>query len=253
MNKPDGRAAIVTGGGRGIGRAIVERLQADGMRVLACGRGERPADLDDAVIWTTGDVSDPADAVRIVQEANASLGPVSVLVNNAGVQIEKTVPETTDADWDLVVGTNCRGVFNMCRAFLPQAPHAGGSIVNIGSISGSFADPSMAVYNASKAFVHGLTRSIAVDHGPKIRCNAVQPGWIMTQMAEAGFALARDPAKAKADALARHPAARFGAPEDVAAAVSWLVSDQAAFVTGQCFTIDGGLTAASPLRPGLAS
>ena len=252
MSKPDGKAAIVTGGGRGIGRAIVERLRADGLRVVTCGRGERPADLDAAIFWMRADVSDPSDAARLLQEADARFGPVSVLVNNAGVQIEKTIVETTDADWELIVGANCRGVFNMCRAFIPQAPEAGGCIVNIGSISGDVADPSMALYNASKAFVHGLTRSIAVDHGPRIRCNAVQPGWIMTQMAEAGFALARDPGKAKADALARHPAGRLGTPEDVASAVSWLISDQAAFVTGQCFTIDGGLTAASPLRPGLA-
>ena len=126
---------------------------------------------------------------------------------------------------------------------------AGGVIVNIGSISGIVSDPGMALYNASKAFIHSLTRSIAVDHGPHVRCNAVSPGWIMTAMADDAFALARQPAAAKADALARHPAGRFGQPEDVAAVVAWLASDEAAFVTGQCLVVDGGLTAASPLRP----
>ena len=246
-----GRTAVVTGGGRGIGRAIVDRLAADGARVLTCGRGPRPDDLDTSVRWVQADVADPVAAARIVGTARAELGPVSILVNNAGVQVEKTVADSTDDDWTQVVGTNCRGVFNLCRAFLAQGPETTGSIVNIGSISGDVADPSMALYNASKAFVHGLTRSIAVDHGPRIRCNALRPGWIMTGMAEAGFALARDPARARTDALARHPVRRFGTPEDIADAVAWLVSDQASFVTGQCFTIDGGLTAASPLQPGL--
>lgn len=242
--------AIVTGGGRGIGRAVVERLKAEGYRILTCGRGQRPADLAEDIVWVRADVSRTGDAGRIVAEASA-LGTVSVLVNNAGIQIEKTVVDTTDDDWSDLVGINCKGVFNMCRAVLPLMGETGGSIVSLGSISGNVSDPSMAIYNASKAFVHGLTRSIAVDHGPKVRCNAVSPGWIMTEMAESGFALASDPERAKADALARHAAGRFGRPEDIANAIAWLVSDQAGFVTGQCITIDGGLTVASPLQPGL--
>ena len=247
---PD-KTAIVTGGSRGIGRAIVERLSADGMKVLTCGRGQRPDDLPEAVAWVRADVSVPQDASRVVIETGQQFGPAVVLVNNAGVQVEKTVADSTDEDWDLVVGVNCRGVFNMCRAVLPEMERHGGSIVNIGSISGVVSDPAMALYNASKAFVHGLTRSIAIDHGPKVRCNAIRPGWIMTEMAEDAFALADDPAAAKSDALARHAAGRFGEPADIANAVAWLASDDAAYITGQCFTVDGGLTAASPLQPGL--
>jgi NAD(P)-dependent dehydrogenase (short-subunit alcohol dehydrogenase family) len=128
----------------------------------------------------------------------------------------------------------------------------GGAIINIGSISGLQADPGMALYNASKAFVHGLTRSIAVDHGADaIRCNAISPGWILTAMADAAFAQAGDPQKAEGDALARHPLGRFGTPEDIAAAALWLASEESAFVTGQCFVVDGGLTAATPVRPDL--
>ena len=248
MNKP---TAIVTGGSRGIGRAIVDRLQADGYAVWTCGRGDRPDDLHDSIQWKTVDVSVPDQAEALVNAAIQQAGRLDLLVNNAGVQVEKTVPQSTDEDWDLVVGVNCRGVFNLCRSALPAMQTQGGAIVNIGSISGNVSDPSMALYNASKAFVHGLTRSIAVDHGPKVRCNAISPGWIMTAMADEAFALATDPQSAKQDALARHPAGRFGKPEDIADAVAWLGSDQAAFMTGQCVTIDGGLTTASPLQPGL--
>jgi meso-butanediol dehydrogenase/(S,S)-butanediol dehydrogenase/diacetyl reductase len=252
MSALAGKVAIVTGGGRGIGRAIVDRLVTEGAYVLTCGRSERPEDLAAGVVWSQGDVSDPAHAKQIVAEAQKAFGPVSILVNNAGVQIEKTLADSTDDDWEFVVGINCRGVFNMCRAFLLAVPETGGSIINLGSIAGEVADPSLALYGASKAFVHGLTRSIAVDYGPKVRCNAVRPGWIMTPMTEVCFDLAQDPSKAKADALVRHAAGRFGVPDDIADAVAWLASNQASFITGQCITIDGGVTAASPLQPGLS-
>lgn len=161
-----------------------------------------------------------------------------------------TEAESADPNWDLIVGTNARDAFNCSRQFIPRMAR-GGSIVNVGSISGIAADPSMALYNASKAFVHGLTRSIAVDHGPAVRCNAICPGWIGTDMLEASFGQARDTNAARRDALSRHPARRFGRPEDVAAMAVWLASDEAGFVAGQLFTVDGGLAAASPIRPGL--
>jgi 2-keto-3-deoxy-L-fuconate dehydrogenase len=250
MQQLQGKTALITGGRQGIGRAIVERFKADGARVMTCGRGERPADLPDAILWQTADVAERGDVDALTDRVVSEFGELHILVNNAGVQIEKTVVETTDADWELLMGVNAKGVFLVCRDLIPVMAE-GGSIINIGSISATTADPGLALYNASKAFVQGLTRSIAVDHGPAIRCNAIAPGWIMTDMADAAFALARDPRAAKRDALARHPAGRFGKAEDIAGLAAWLASDEASFASGQCYTLDGGMTAASPLNPGL--
>ena len=253
MARLKGKRALVTGGSRGIGAAAVRLLAREGAEVMTCGRGPSPENMPEGIAWVTADLALAGGGTALAEAAVERLGGLDILVNNAGVQVEKTVTGSEDADWEAVVGTNCRSVFELCRGLIPaMAAGGGGTIVNIGSISGNHADPSMALYNASKAFVHGLTRSIAVDHGAEgIRCNAICPGWIMTGMADAAFTIAKDPQRAKDDALARHAAGRFGEPEDIARAVLWLVLDDSAFVTGQTLTVDGGLVAASPVRPGL--
>jgi meso-butanediol dehydrogenase/(S,S)-butanediol dehydrogenase/diacetyl reductase len=212
-----------------------------------------PANLPEGVLWVTADVSSKLDVIMLRERALAEHGRIDVLVNNAGLQIEKTLPDTSDDDWDLMMGVNVKGVFLCCREIIPLMRAAGsGVIVNLGSISGFHADSAMAVYNASKAFVHGLTRSIAVDHGSHgIRCNAVCPGWVSTEMADSAFDAAKDPQAARRDALRRHPLGRLGTPDDIASIVVWLASDETSFITGQTYIIDGGLVAASPLQPRL--
>jgi 2-keto-3-deoxy-L-fuconate dehydrogenase len=209
---------LVTGRSRGIGGGIGDAFVAAGATVSACGRVPRPRDFPTRAHWYKTEIAD-----------------------------------SSDEDWAQLMGVNARGVFNCCRAFIPRMRKAGGgNIINIGSISGRTADPSMALYNASKAFVHGLTHSIAIDHGSDgIRCNAIAPGWVITELASAAFALANNRAAAERDALARHPSGRFGQSADITQTAVWLASDEASFATGQVFVIDGGLTSASPLQPGL--
>ena len=242
-------AVVVTGASSGIGQAVAERFVAAGARVLTGSRSRPPDGLGR---WVRTDVADPAQADALIDAALEAFGRVDVVVNNAGVSVEKTVADTTDDDYENVMGVNVRGVFNVCRAAVRHmtAQPEGGVIVNVGSISGHVSDHGMAVYNASKAAVHGLTRSIAIDHGADgIRCNAVAPGWITTPMADSTFEQATDPRAARGAAVQRHPVGRLGRPQDVAGLVLWLASDEAAFVSGSVFTIDGALTAQTPIAP----
>ena len=244
-----GRSVVVTGASSGIGEAIARRFLAEGWRVMTGSRTE-PAGVD--APWVRTDVGDPAQADALIEAAAAAFGELDAVVNNAGVQVTKTVADTSDDEFDLVMDVNVRGVFNVCRAAVRQMRDqpGGGSIVNIGSVAGFTVDHNMAVYNASKGAVHSLTRAIAVDHGPDgIRSNAICPGWIATEMADAAFDLAPDPAASRAAAVARHPVGRLGLPADVAALAVWLAGEESAFVSGSLFTIDGGLTAQSPIGP----
>ena len=243
----EGKRCIVTGGSKGIGRAIVERFAAEGARVVTTARSA-PSEAfaeDGPVVFIPGDASSADHAERLIETARTEFGGLDVLVNNAAVQLEKTVVETTVEEWDRIFAVNVRGVFLTCRAAIPLMDEAGGgSIINIGSYDGFVADPGLAAYCATKGAVHALSRAIAVDHGSRnIRCNVICPGWIKTDMMDAYLASVADPVAAAGTLDANQPIGRIGRPGDIASLALWRAPHESAFTTGQLMVCDGGLTA----------
>ncbi|QCY09509.1 glucose 1-dehydrogenase [Pseudomonas sp. MPC6] len=246
-----GKIAIVTGGGRGIGRAIVERFVVEGAQVVVAGRSEPDPPFAGGAgnpLFCRTDVARAADVQALMAFALERFGRLDVLVNNASVQLEKPIGETSEAEWDWLMGINLKGVFLCAKAALaPMRQAGGGVILNIGSYDGFAADPGLAAYCASKGGVHALSKSIAVDYGREgIRCNAICPGWIRTDMMSAYLQSQADPAEAEGAVIAQHPVGRLGEPQDIANLATWLASDEASFASGQLFVLDGGLTAHAP-------
>ena len=254
MGRLEGKVAIVTGGSRGIGRAIVERFLIENARVLATARRQpdQPMPTGTNLIFVAADVACAGNAEAIVAEALDRFGGLDILVNNAGIQLQKSLEETTEAEWDEVMAVNAKGVFLCSRAAAPVLRRkGGGSIINIGSYEGFVADPNFAAYCASKGAVHALTRAIAIDLGKdRVRCNAICPGWIETEMVEQYIAHLPDPAAARASIESLHPIGRTGKPADIASLAVWLASDESVFFTGQQFVADGGFSARAPQPAG---
>jgi 3-oxoacyl-[acyl-carrier protein] reductase len=233
----EGRKALVTGASRGIGRAIALELAQAGAEVVLGYRSG--ADDAEAVAQECGgraiqaDVSDPEQARRLVEEA----GELDILVNNAGLTRDTLLARMPDADWRDVIETNLSSVFYTCRAAVRgMMRRKAGSIVNVSSIVGVHGNPGQTNYGASKAGIIGFTKSLARELGSRnVRANVVAPGYVNTRLTTVL------PEEAQQAMLVNTPLGRLGEPEDIAGAVRFLCSDEAAFITGEVLLVDGGL------------
>ena len=249
MGRLDDKAAIVTGGTRGIGRAIAERFAQEGAHVVVAARDEPATPFSHtSITHYSADVSKVSDVAALVDFTMNQHGRFDILVNNAGVELEKGIEDTSEEEWDWLMSINLKGVFLCCKSAIPHMRRqGGGSIINIGSYDGFQADPDLVAYCASKGGVHALSRAIAVDHGKDgIRCNVICPGWIKTDMMKAYLDSHSDAEDSERLLIAQHPIGRVGQPTDIANLALWLASDESSFATGQLFVHDGGLTAHAP-------
>jgi 3-oxoacyl-[acyl-carrier protein] reductase len=237
-----GKNAIVTGSTRGIGRAIAGSLSAAGARVAVVGRDQARAAEAAAAIGNNArgfaaDVSDPASVVALVEAVEKEFGQVDVLVNNAGLTRDNILFRLKDDDWDAVLDANLRGAFVAIRAVARgMIKRRWGRIVNIASVVGITGNKGQANYAASKAGLIGLTKSVAKELGSRnVLVNAVAPGFIETDMTAAMTP------EARAGLAGQIPLERLGTPQDIAGVVTFLASDQAAYITGQTIVVDGGM------------
>jgi len=234
------RVAVVTGGTRGIGRAICERLKADGLRVAALYAGNDAA--AEACRTALGipalkcDVGDAAACRAAVQEIETLLGPIDVLVNDAGITRDATLHKMCDQDWDAVIRTDLTGVYNMTRAVIEGMRERGhGRIINIASINGQKGQFGQTNYAAAKAGVIGFTKALALETARKgVTVNAVAPGYIDTDM------VAHVPHDVLEQIKAGIPVGRLGQPDEVARCVGFLAAEEQAFITGATLTVNGG-------------
>ncbi len=249
------RNVVVTGAGSGIGRACAIEFAAAGANVIAAdinieGAMETVRQIGHSAGTSLAfqtDVSDPESVKKLVGFTLKYLGSIDALVNNAAIQVNKTIEDMTFEEWNRQLAVNVGGIFLCSKNFLPYLRMSGGNIVNMSSVNGFFVEPMCAGYCTTKAAIIGLTKAMAIDHGKEgIRVNCICPGYIDAGLAEGYFQSQPDPAKAREEAGKLHALWRIGRPEEVARVAVFLSSDDASFMTGASVVVDGGFGSGLP-------
>jgi NAD(P)-dependent dehydrogenase (short-subunit alcohol dehydrogenase family) len=249
------RVVVITGAGSGIGRACAAEFAKEGAQVVIADINFNTAketmqlinDAGGVAFAVEADVSNPDSVQKLVAETIARLSDVHALVNNAAIQVNKTVEDTTFEEWNQQLSINLGGVFLCSKYFLPHLKKTKGNIVNMASVNGFFVEPTCAGYCATKGAIIALTKAMAIDHGNQgIRVNCICPGYIDAGLAEGYFQSQSDPAKAREEAGKLHALWRIGKPEEVGRVAVFLASDDASFVTGSSFVVDGGFGSGLP-------
>ena len=252
-----GRVAVVTGAGSGIGRAVARGFSEAGATVIVVDIDGPKAEYAAKEISTGGgiahafaaDVADPASVDQLHRYVAQNFEPLSILVNNAAIQVNKLIEDTSPEEWSRQMAVNVGGVYLCSRAFLPHLRKTKGVIINMSSVNGYFVEPACAGYCATKGAILALTKALAIDHGKEgIRVHAICPGYIDAGLAQGYFDAQPDPARARAEAGSLHALARIGQPSEVACTAIFLASEDASFMTGSALIVDGGLSAGLPPR-----
>jgi len=253
--KLQGRVSVVTGAGSGIGRAVANALSSEGSRAVLVDIDGAKGEAAAAAIRSQGgdarafkaDVSDPQSVASLHSFVRQQLGPLDILVNNAAIQVNKKIEDTTPEEWNRQMAVNVGGVFLCSREFMPDLRQTRGVVINMSSVNGFFVEPFCAGYCATKGAILAFTKAIAIDHGREgIRIHAICPGYINAGLAEGYFESQPDPAQAREEAGSLHALGRIGQPEEVARAAVFLASNDASFMTGSALIVDGGFSAGLP-------
>jgi NAD(P)-dependent dehydrogenase (short-subunit alcohol dehydrogenase family) len=234
---------VITGGAKGIGKACVDLMHQEGGRVSVLDIDKSiQREYGERVTFYTADVANAVQVQAAIEKSIVEFGDIDVLVNNAGIVKYATVTEVTEGEWDLILNVNLKSAFLCAKYCIPSMLNKGkGVVINVASVQAFISQQKVAAYTTSKSALLGLTRSIAVDYAPYIRCVAVCPGTVDTPMLQEALKQSPDPDEIYQECIDMHLVKKLATPLDIAELIAFLASDKASFITGQAYRIDGGL------------